>query len=112
MCKYTHFLFHAYTFHAYTSMRVLPRDVYFHTFTFTRHVFPRVRFHETCTLHDMSKRGPHKHVMRMHCSIAVVPHKITRGKMKLQLSGTVIAKETYLNLMVFSDCFACGQSCM
>ena len=31
----------------------------------------------TCTLHDTSKRGPHKHVMGMHCSIAVVPRKIT-----------------------------------
>ena len=90
MCKCMRLLFHAYTFHAYTSTRVLPRDVYFHMFTSTRHVFPHVYFHETCTLHDTSKRGPRKHVTGMHCSIAVVPRKIMRGKMKLQLSGTVV----------------------
>ena len=82
-------LFHAYTFHACTTTCVLPRDVYFHAFTSTRRVFPCVYFHEMCTLHDTSKRGPRKHVTGMHCSIAVVPHKITRGKTKLQLSGTV-----------------------
>ena len=76
--------------HIRTSMRVLSRDVYFHVFTSTRRVFPRMYFHETCTLHDTSKRGPRKHLTGMHCSIAVVPRKMTRGKMKLQLSGTVL----------------------
>ena len=70
-------------------MRVLPRDVYFHVFTSTRCVFPRMYFHKTCTLHDTSKCGQRKHVTGMHCSIVVVPRKITHGKMKLQLSGTV-----------------------
>ena len=55
-----------------------------------RRVLPRVCCHETCTLHDTSKRGPRKHVTGMHCSIVVVPRKITCVKMKLQLSGTVI----------------------
>ena len=82
-------LFHGYTFHAYTSMCVLPRDVYFHVFTSTGRVFPCVYFHETCTLHDTSKHGPHKYITGMHCSIVVVPRKITHEKMKLQLSGTV-----------------------
>ena len=86
----TRVLFHAYTFHAHTSTCVLPRDMYFYTLTSTRCVFPCMYFHEMCTLHDMSKCGPCKHVTGMHCSIVVVPHKITRGKMKLQLSGTVI----------------------
>ena len=71
-------------------MRVLPQDMYFHAFTSTRRVFPHVYFHEACTLHDMSKRGPRKHVTGMHCSIVVVPRKIMREKMKLQLSGTVV----------------------
>ena len=90
MCESSRLLFHTYTFHAYTSMRVLPRDVYFHMFTYRRHVFPRVYFHKTCTLHDTSKRGPCKHVTGMHCSIVVVPRKIMCGKMKLQLSGIVL----------------------
>ena len=47
-----------------------------------------------CTLHDTSKRGPRKHVKGMHCNIAVVPRKITRGKMKLQWSGTI---HTYIH---------------
>ena len=41
------------------------------------------------TLHDKSKCGPCKHVTGIHCSIVMVPHKIT-CKMKLQLSGTVL----------------------
>ena len=75
--------------HIHTSLRVLPRDVYFHVFTSMRCVFPRMYFHDTCTLHDTSKHGPRKHITGMYCSIAVVPRKITRGKMKLQLSSTV-----------------------
>ena len=81
--------------HIRTSTRVLPRDMYFHMFTSTRHVLSRLYFHEMCTLHDTSKRGPRKHVTGMHCSIAVVPRKITRGKMKLQLSGTVDTYKDY-----------------
>ena len=95
-CKYTRLLFHLYTFHAYTSTRVLPQGVYFHVFTSTRRVFPRMYFHEICTLHDMSKRSPHKHITGMHCSIAVVPCKITCGKMKLQLSGTVYQSTVHI----------------
>ena len=72
-----------------TSTRVLPRDVYFHMFTSTRRVFSHVYFNKTFTLHDMNKCGSCKHVTGMHSSIVVVSCKITRGKMKLQLSGTV-----------------------
>ena len=110
-------LFHTYTFHAYTSTCVLPRDVYFHAFTSTRRVFPRVYFHETCTLYDMSKCGPRKHVKGMHCSIVMVPHKITRGKMKLQLSIYVcntfmpkikeIHRVTYLMSPLFEGYITC-----
>ena len=46
-------------------------------------------FHDTCTLHDTSKRGPRKHITGIHCGIVVVPHKITHRKIKLQLSGTI-----------------------
>ena len=74
MCEYMHILLHAYTFHVCTSMRRVLLCMY---------------FHETCTLCNMSKHGPHKHVTGMHCSIVMVPCKITDGKMKLQLSGTV-----------------------
>ena len=86
-----------YTFHTYTFTCVLSREVYFHAFTSTRRVFPRVYFHETCTLHDTSKCGPRKHVTGMQCSIVVVPRKITCGKRKLQLNGTVcIANITFV----------------
>ena len=77
------------------STCALPRDVYFHACAFASHVLPRVCFHEMCTLHDTSKRGPRKHVTRMH--FVVVPHKITCVKMKLQLSSTVIV--TYIKLV-------------
>ena len=63
----------------------------------TRCVLPHMCCHETCTLHNTSKRGPHKHVTGMHCSIVVVPCKITHVKMKLQLSGTVLTYGTYTN---------------
>ena len=52
-------------------------------------VFPRMYFHETCTLHTTSKHGLRKHVMGRQYSILVVPHEITHVKMKLQLSGTI-----------------------
>ena len=29
-----------------------------------------------CTLHAMSKRGPHKHIAGMQCSILMVPYVI------------------------------------
>ena len=59
------------------------------TCTSTKRVLPHVYFHAMCTLHDTSKRGPPKYVIGMHCSIVVVPRKITQEKMKLQLSGTI-----------------------
>ena len=93
--------------HAYASTCVLPRDVYFHAFTPTRCVFPHVYFHETCTLHYTSKRGPCKHVTGMHCGIAIVPRKITLGKMKLQLGGTVhnyTVQNTHLHYYHLMEC--------
>ena len=62
-----------------------------------RRTLPRVSFHETCTLHDTTNRGPRKHATGMHCSIAVVPRVITHVKMKLQLSGTVYYFSTNKN---------------
>ena len=87
-CVLLHVCFHE----TCISMHVLPRDDYFHMCASMRHVLPCVCGHETCTLHDTNKRGPHKQVMGMHCSIVVVPREITRVKMKLQLSGTIKLK--------------------
>ena len=42
-----------------------------------------VYFHETCTFHASNKRVPHKHITGMQCSICMVPHVMTCGKMKL-----------------------------
>ena len=64
-----------------TELCFVPR-VYFHMCISTC-VLPRVYLHETCTLHGMSKCGPRKHLTGMQCSILVVPHVITRVKMKL-----------------------------
>ena len=58
--------------HIYVPVRVSVR-VYFHV----------CKLHETCILHAMSKRGPHKHIMGMQCSNFMVPHMYTRVKMKL-----------------------------
>ena len=70
----------------FCSTRELPRDVH---------------FHETCTLHDTTNRGPRKHATGMNCSIAVVPRVITRVKMKLQLSGTVVQRQVAFLLSVY-----------
>ena len=75
--------------HAYFVTCVYLPCVYFHACASTRRVPTCVYFHEMCTLHDTSKRGPRKRITGMHCSIVMVPCKITHGKMKLQLSGTV-----------------------
>ena len=64
-------------------------NVYFHVCALMRRVLPRAYCHNTCTLHDTSKHGPRKHVTGMHCSIAVVLHKIMCVKMKLRLSSIV-----------------------
>ena len=63
--------------------------VYFHVCASMRSVLPWVCFHESCTLYHTSQHGPCKHVMGMHCSIVVVPTKITRVKVKLHLSATL-----------------------
>ena len=70
------------------SVRVLPRmyfdpqDVYFHICTSTRCVLPLMYFHMMCSLYGKSKHGPLKNLTGMHCSIVVIPCKITHVKMK------------------------------
>ena len=80
--------------------------VYFHGIhaCTSTHVLPCVCFHETCTLHTMSKCGPRKHVTKMQCSILVVPRVITRVKMKLLLSSTVyvILHTVYTEIFEFT----------
>ena len=73
------------------------QDVYFHTCDFMRGVLPHVCCHETCTLHDTSKRGPCNRVTGMHCSIIVETRKVMHVKMKLQLSSTIINFQTHVD---------------
>ena len=53
--------------------------VYFHACT-SRLVLPCMYFHETCTLHAVSKGGPHKHVTGMQCSIRVTTHHACKNE--------------------------------
>ena len=73
-----------------------------------RRTLPRVSFHKTCTLHDMTNRGPRKHATGMHCSIAVVPRVITHVKMKLQLSGTVVEISRLYKYIWWDDVLSLG----
>ena len=48
----------------------------------------------------------------MHCSIAVVPRKITCGKMKLQLSGTVRRNQLLISELAMYESLCMQYYCL